>query len=137
MSTRTLELNCLVLGENPNHIFTVKILDTEYVCDLKDEIWKKKEKDAFNDVDAKDLFLWKVSLPFGDNLQQILDEFELVKELLLQSVYKLSTVFHDLPEDEHLHILVRHPCEYPYLVPIYFDSLSLHFASLFLSCFIL
>src|ERR1700728_2527824 len=128
MSTRTLELNCLVLGENPNNIFTVKILDTECVYALKKEIWKKKVKDAFNDVDAKDLFLWKVSFPFGNKLQQILDEFEPVKELLLPiPISEVSTVFHDLPEDEHLHILVRHPCEYPYLVPIYFDSLSLHF----------
>jgi Crinkler effector protein N-terminal domain len=120
--TRTLDLNCLVLGENPNNIFTVKIMDTKCVYALKKEIRKKKKKDIFKYVDANELDLWKVSFPFGDNHQQILDEFEPVEELSMQEpVDKLSTVFHDLPDDEHLHILIRHPCEYPYLVPIYFD----------------
>jgi Crinkler effector protein N-terminal domain len=117
MLPRTLELNCLVLGDDPSHLFTVKISDTEYVSILKDEIWKKK-KNAFNGVDANTLVLWEVSFPFGDNIQQILDKFKPVKELALRRpASRLSSVFHYLPKDEHIHILIRHPCECTYLYP--------------------
>ena len=56
MSPRTLELNCLVLGneDDPSHLF---ISDTESVSILKEEIWKKMQN-AFNGVDANTLVLW-------------------------------------------------------------------------------
>ena len=117
MSPRPLELNCLVIGDDPSHLFTVKISDTESVSILKEEIWKKNPN-AFNGVDANTLLLWKVSIFVDDNLQQLLKEFEPVEELALRRpVSKLSSVFPNLPEDEHLHILIQRPCECPFLVP--------------------
>jgi Crinkler effector protein N-terminal domain len=117
MSSRTLELNCLVLGDDPSNVFTLKISDTESVAALKQEILKEKPK-TFKDVKADTLVIWKVSIPDDDNFQKMLDEFEPVEGLALQRPQTcLSSVFLNLPEDEHLHILIQRPCEYTYLVP--------------------
>jgi hypothetical protein len=53
------KLNCLVLGDDPSHIFSVDIAPTESVSALKDLI-KEKKKHAFRDVDADSLKLWNV-----------------------------------------------------------------------------
>ncbi|KAF8926231.1 hypothetical protein BGZ47_002836 [Haplosporangium gracile] len=53
-------LFCLVDGESTS--FPVKIESTETVGDLK-KLIKTETPDTFNGVDAKDLILWKVSIP--------------------------------------------------------------------------
>jgi len=55
----TLELNCLVLGEDSSHVFSVKIDTTESVFTLKEAI-KDKKNNAFQHADADSLKLWKV-----------------------------------------------------------------------------
>jgi Crinkler effector protein N-terminal domain len=113
---RTLELNCLVLGDDPGLIFTVKISEGEYVCALKKEIWKEN-RNKFKDVRPDALILWKVSLPVNRKLKQKLDAFEPDEETKLRKpITRLSSVFRN-PKDGHLHIIVQHPCECPYLVP--------------------
>ena len=57
-----LELNCLVLGDEPSLIFTVKISETKFFSILKDEIWKEKTP-KFNHVPAFKLVVRKVSFP--------------------------------------------------------------------------
>jgi Crinkler effector protein N-terminal domain len=106
-----LELNCLVLGEDSSHIFTVKISDKETVSIFKDRIWKKKWK-TFDRVEPDSLVLWKVSILDDDDFQSILDALELTEnseQLLRQSTVKLSNVFQDEPEEEHIHIIVKPP----------------------------
>jgi hypothetical protein len=53
---------CLVDGESTSGAFSVKITAAESVDDLK-KVIKAENPNQFSDVDAKDLTLWKVSLP--------------------------------------------------------------------------
>jgi hypothetical protein len=112
-----LELNCLVLGDDTSHIFTVKIPDNDNVSALKKAIWTQKTPE-FNHVAADKLVIWQVSFPDDDNLPQMLDELNFVESnALRRASTKLSKVFPTRPEDEHLHILIQRPptCE-PYLI---------------------
>ena len=52
------ELNCWILGEDPERIFTVRIAKSMTVYDLKSLI--KNNKMAFDGIDAACLELWKV-----------------------------------------------------------------------------
>ena len=109
--SRTLELNCLVLGDDPIHVFTVKIPDTETVSILKKEIRKEKQN-AFKGVDADKLLLWKVSILADDNLQQSIEALNLGEssdQHLRRPVARLFNVFPDLSEDERVHIIVQPP----------------------------
>jgi hypothetical protein len=56
-----LHLNCWVLGDDPQHVFSVEIAKTKTVDGLKDAILEKN-KNAFVGLDAKYLVLWKVCL---------------------------------------------------------------------------
>ncbi|KAG1894527.1 uncharacterized protein F5891DRAFT_893524, partial [Suillus fuscotomentosus] len=60
VSSEPLHLNCIVLGDDPSHIFPINIAQTRTVGDLKDMI-KDKKKRYFDHVDADSLKLWKVS----------------------------------------------------------------------------
>ena len=55
----TLELNCLVLGEDSSHVFSVEILESKNISSLKEAI-KDKKNNAFQHADADSLKLWKV-----------------------------------------------------------------------------
>jgi hypothetical protein len=55
----TLELNCIVQGDEPTHAFPVEISNTKNVGALRDAI-KDKKKPAFETVPADTLKLWKV-----------------------------------------------------------------------------
>jgi hypothetical protein len=46
-----LELNCLVLGDDPSHIFTIEIQGTKNISALK-EVIKDKKKPVFDHVPA-------------------------------------------------------------------------------------
>jgi hypothetical protein len=107
--SRTLELYCLVVEDEPSSLFPVKIESTESVGTLKDLIWLKKQE-RFKGVDADTLVLWKVSIPDDDGLQQGIEELNLIEEQSLrQPAARLSKIFSDPVEDEHVHILVRPP----------------------------
>ena len=59
-------LNCFVLGDKVDNVFTVKIPKTDNVSILKDEI-KKKKAPHLNHVAASDLDLWEDSFPIDDH----------------------------------------------------------------------
>ena len=63
--TQLLSLNCFLLGDDPDRVFTVKIPKTDNISILKDLIKEKKAR-HFNHIDASDLDLWKVSFPIDD-----------------------------------------------------------------------
>ncbi|PKY28484.1 hypothetical protein RhiirB3_529879 [Rhizophagus irregularis] len=91
----TITLSCLVVGETPyENAFNVKINKTEAVSELGDAI-KEKNTQAFANVDAKDIKLWK-------------DELGGVELLPLS---KISKHFTSQPADEHIHIIVQRPVE--------------------------
>jgi hypothetical protein len=109
----TLELNCLVLGDDPSHVFPVKIASTESVGTLKEAI-KDKKKHAFQHVDADTLDIFRVSFPVDDNLDATLNRFrpeddpENGVHRLSVTVKRLKGVFGG-PIDEHLHVIILRP----------------------------
>src|SRR5258705_41801 len=104
----TLDLNCLVLDDDASHIFPIEIAERKTVGALKDVI-KVKKRPAFDHVPADTLILWKVSIPVNRNLTENLSKLDFIDENSLLPVKKLSKIFSDQPEDEHLHIVVRVP----------------------------
>jgi hypothetical protein len=117
-SERLLELNCLVLGDDPGRVFPVKIAASESVGTLKEAI-KDKKKHAFEHVDADTLVLWNVSIPvdesFGDSLKKTLGKRGLPENGQLSAVTRLSKIFREQPDDGQLHIVIKHPppCKLP------------------------
>jgi hypothetical protein len=53
-------LNCWVLGDDPQRVFSVKIAKSETIDALKKAV-KEEKKNAFFNLDADSLDLWKVS----------------------------------------------------------------------------
>jgi hypothetical protein len=104
----TLDLNCLVLGHDASHIFPIEIAESKTVGTLRKAI-KDEKRPAFDHVPADTLLLWKVSIPVNRNLTENLSKLDFVDEGSLLPVKRLSGVFSDQPEDEHLHIVVRVP----------------------------
>src|SRR5260370_21634590 len=96
-----LSLNCCILDDKRNMVFTVKIPRTDNVSILKDEI-KKKNPHLLNDVNAKDLDLFRVSLPVNDKLE------ESARAKPLNPLDRLSNLF-DVIEDTHFQIVVHTP----------------------------
>ena len=101
----TLELNCFVSGDDPDHIFTIKIANTKNVGALKDAI-KDKNEHLFQHLDGKTLVIQKVSLPVDESLKENLRN--LSGEKLSFPLDKLSKVFSNL-DDTNLHIVVGGP----------------------------
>ena len=102
----TLQLNCLVFGDDITQVFPIKIANTESVGTLKDAI-KDKKKPVLDHVTADSLALWKVSVPANRHLQQTLSAVNLTDETSLLSVDDLFDVFSDAPRHKHLHIVVK------------------------------
>src|SRR3954453_11411326 len=115
----TITLSCLVVGENPyDNAFNVKVNKTEAVSELKDAI-KEKNTQAFANVDAKDIKLWKVDI----SLEEPNEKLKLVNEKInvnikdelegeeLKPLSKISKHFPSQPADEHIHIIVQRPVE--------------------------
>lgn len=98
-----LQLNCLVLGDDPCRMFKVRIAETAGVSDLR-KLIKQKTVNTFRGVDAKDLDLHDVSLPIDNELDEKLER--LMLNVPLHPVRKLSTCFVQPPEG-YIHILVK------------------------------
>ncbi|KAE9386906.1 hypothetical protein BT96DRAFT_771244, partial [Gymnopus androsaceus JB14] len=101
-------LNCLVLGDKRNHIFPVKIAETESVGSLKEAI-KEKKHAAFPHIDADALELWNVSEPVDQHLENNLEKANFREKESLSPVDKLSKIFPNLPVEGCLHIVVWCP----------------------------
>ncbi|KAG1764488.1 hypothetical protein EV702DRAFT_982040 [Suillus placidus] len=102
------ELNCIVLGDDPRHVFEIKIAPTDSVSALQ-KVIKDAKKPEFDHVAADILKLWKVDLPVDDALKNTLESLELNELESPSSVKKLQKVFSEIPEDEHLHIVIQGP----------------------------
>ena len=106
----SLELNCLVLGDDPSHVFPVKIADSESIGSLKKAI-REEKKHAFQDVDADSLKLFRVSFPVNDDLDATLTHFQCEHDAasvryLSRPVTRLKGLFSD-PEPEHIHVIMQ------------------------------
>ncbi|GBB84356.1 hypothetical protein RclHR1_10980008 [Rhizophagus clarus] len=115
----TITLSCLVVGENPyENAFEVDIEINKSISKLKDAI-KEKNTQAFANVDAKDIKLWKVDISFEEEnkkLELVNTKINVnIKEELggveLLPLSKISKHFSSQPADEHIHIIVQRPVE--------------------------
>jgi hypothetical protein len=106
----TLELNCIVLGDDPSHAFVIDIVDNKKVSALKKAI-KDVKKSAFDHVPADHLKIFMVSLPVDDSLDDKLKSFHPEDEgdrRLSNAMERLKEVF-EHPTDGHLHVIVLAP----------------------------
>ena len=103
----SLSLNCLVVGDDPDRMFTVKIPKTENVSILKDLI-KEKKAHHFEHVDASDLDLWQVSFPI-DDLETELGNINLARYPKLSPPSKKLTAFFTDSADDCLHVIAKVP----------------------------
>ncbi|KAI7815833.1 hypothetical protein BC939DRAFT_83289 [Gamsiella multidivaricata] len=107
MTTSTLNLFCLVDGDKTT--FSVEIDPTKSVDHLKDLV-KAKQTPDFDDITAKDLTLWRVSIPIVPKSER--------KEILLADAASkeeldetddIADVFTDTPPKKTIHIIVQRP----------------------------
>jgi hypothetical protein len=99
---------CWIQGNHPDHIFPVKIDQTETVGSLKEAI-KDKKRHAFQNVDTDKLDLWKVSIPLDDNLHESLHNLELAEGESLSGWEELLEVFPRGAPRRHIHIILKSP----------------------------
>ena len=106
-----LELNCLVLGDDSSHIFTIEIQGTKNISVLK-ELIKDKNKPAFDHVPAHALKVFKDSLPMDNDLDAKLMRFCPKDKgdcrCLSSAMERLRDVFGDATNN-HLHVIVLLP----------------------------
>jgi hypothetical protein len=103
-----LDINCIVFGDDPSHVFTIEIEGTKNVSALKEAI-KDKMRPAFDHVPAHILVLWKVCVAVDGSLNENLSDLDLRSEQPLRPLDELSEVFLDRLARKHLHILVQRP----------------------------
>jgi hypothetical protein len=96
-------LNCFVLGDKKNQMFTVKIPKTDNVSILK-KLIKEEKAPHLNHVAASDLELWKVSFSIDDHASK-----KPQTEAPLRPNKRLLSLWHGNPSDDDLHILVKAP----------------------------
>lgn len=101
-----LSLNCWVVGDSLDEIFTIEISRTKNISILK-EIIKEKNANSFGNFDSKQLDLWKVCLP-PDNLDTILS-LKLENHTKLSPPTRKLSKFFDEAVDEGLHVAVKRP----------------------------
>jgi hypothetical protein len=102
----TLSLNCYLLGDDPNRMFTVKVPETDNVSILK-KLIKEEKAPHLNHVAASDLDIWKVDLPIS-NFQKNLGKINLVDNNSLSPLDELSQVFL-APLSRHVHVVIKRP----------------------------
>ena len=101
----TLNLNCLVLGDDASRTFPIKIAKSDTVGDLR-KLIKEENTPAFDHVPTNTLVLWKVSILVNRSLTENLSNRTFSNESPLLPVDELSEVFSDSPAQRHLHIVV-------------------------------
>ncbi|KAG0197378.1 hypothetical protein BGX28_009119, partial [Mortierella sp. GBA30] len=109
MTDNHLSLFCLVDGEATAYAFSVKILSSDTVDDLK-KLIKAENAVDFTDVDAKNLTLWRVSIPVvqaDKHKPVVLNEFDSATEL--DPTDDIADVFPDKPPKKTIHVIVQRP----------------------------
>ena len=108
-----LELNCLVSGDDPSHVFTVELPVNKNVGALKDAV-KEKKKVTFQHVDADALEIFKVTIDADERLGATLHGLQLKDDPkngirhLSHPVERLGAIFNDIKEP-HIHVIVKRP----------------------------
>ncbi|KAG0345575.1 hypothetical protein BGZ54_005533, partial [Gamsiella multidivaricata] len=105
MTDNILSLYCLVHGESISIAFPSKASSTDTVGDLKSLNVNGDQAPAFRDVAAKDLILWRASIPDGSETTiDALDD----KTELNNPRTRLSKLLPESPDD-NTYIIVQRP----------------------------
>jgi hypothetical protein len=113
----TFNLNCWIFNEDYKSVFPIEIACTKTVGALRNAIKEDQrvafhhvdQRVAFQHVDPRNLDLWKVSVFIDTSLKPNINRLGLQNEEPLLSGTKLSKVFSEELEAEHIHIVVRPP----------------------------
>jgi hypothetical protein len=103
-----IDLNCWVTGEPPERVFSVKIEATEKVLALKEAI-KEKKKPAYDHIPPDTLDIWNVSVSDVHTLIEQPSNVNFADDPPLPAMERLSNIFSGVPEEGHLHIVVKSP----------------------------
>ena len=106
--TQLLSLNCFLLGDEPDRMFSVEIPKDKNVSILK-KLIKEEKAPHFDHVDASDLDIWMVDLDLDElgagPVHVNLDAYQ----KLSPPRKKLSSLFNVDIDDERLHIIAKTP----------------------------
>ena len=103
----SLSFNCLVVGDDPDRMFTVEIPKNKNVSIFKNLI-KEKKAPHLDHNPASDLDLWQVSVPI-DDLEAQLRNINLAGYPKLSPPSKKLTTFFTNVVDDCLHVIVKAP----------------------------
>ncbi|KAG0267567.1 hypothetical protein DFQ27_008612 [Actinomortierella ambigua] len=111
MNTSSLTVFCVIDGESTFNAFSVEVDPTKTVEHLKDLI-KAKLSPEFDDIVAKSLTLWRVSIADGDDDDEqpiVLDS--ILEKKKLEATRELSEVFETSlhKNTDTIHIIVQRP----------------------------
>ena len=109
MPDNRITLFCLVDGEATSNAFSVKILSSGTVDDLK-ELIKTKKTNVFSNVDADQLTLWRVFHPVivaNKHQPVLLSSIDSAAEL--DPMDEIADVFRGTPPKRAIHIIVQRP----------------------------
>jgi Crinkler effector protein N-terminal domain len=102
-------LFCLVHGDPVERAFPVDISNDKSVGHLKNKI-KKEIPTAFNNIDAKDVTLWKVDIPNNDEdaiKQIVFKETVVIKKMSPAS--EIGEYFENTPTKKCIHVVIECP----------------------------
>jgi hypothetical protein len=102
----TILIHCWVFGDDPRHVFPVRIEAHRTIGELKDVI-KIKQDPQLRHVVAGTLTLRKISIPHAELVEK-LREIHVEDGEELESMLELSEVFPNSPR-EHLHLIIHPP----------------------------
>ncbi|CAG8617706.1 715_t:CDS:2 [Dentiscutata erythropus] len=109
-------LICLVHGDRKDKAFVVEIEKNKPFYFIKKKI-KEKKPNTFADVDAKDIVLWKVNVPYNDDTMEVdivlEDNEQTGVQKLLNPIKKISNIFTVNLADNSIHIIVERPSNNP------------------------
>ena len=99
-------LLCLVKGNTTASAFPVDIEKDQLVGHLK-KVIKAEQPQTFANVDAKDIKLWKVTIP--DDQDDLLSNLILNDEPELLATREIGDYWTEKPPKRHIHVLVEPP----------------------------
>jgi len=99
-------LQCWVQGNSPDHIFPVKIDQTETMGSLKKAI-KDEKQPKFDHITADKLDLWNFSISLNGSLNKSLNNLELAEGGSLLGWEELLDFFPVGVPKRHVHIIVK------------------------------
>ncbi|KAM6494873.1 hypothetical protein JOM56_009496 [Amanita muscaria] len=102
------KLLCYVREDDYNQAFPVRIEEDEDVGTLRKSI-KEENRPKFDHIPAHSLVLWRVSVPFDQNLKENVEALNLVSNDKLQTVDIISDLFPSGPQEKTVHVVVDRP----------------------------